>query len=277
MAGGKRPATKRQPNRRSEKRLAFEGTAAEKQPWLIPLWWVTAVIGLFMLPVAGVLTETFFGAFKRATVEHAFWATDEFWFFALGVVLWVLAFFGSIWATGEPRLLRVYVFGHELTHAVWVWMMGGEVRSFEVSRNGGSIITNKQNVLIALSPYFYPIYSLAILLAYGVASFFYDVAGIKETFILMTPLQWMFLGLGITWAFHMSFTIWMIPKGQSDLTAHGTFFSLVFIYLMNVALMSLFLICAAPEVTWAGFGRELYLNAEEFAGWIYALGQRWIS
>lgn len=281
MAGGKRPAQPkrpgRQPNRESGRRLAFDKAEPAPGPWLIPMWWFTAIIGLFLLPIAGLLTQTFFGAFSRLTVEHAFWATDEFWFFALGTVLWALWFFGSIWSFGEPRPLRLYVFGHELTHAIWVWIMGGEVKAFEVSRDGGSIITNKHNVWIALSPYFYPIYTLAIILAYGAVSFFYDIAGIHETFLGVTPLQWMFLALGITWGFHMSFTIWMIPKGQSDLTSHGTFFSLVFIYLMNVVVMSIFLITAAPEITWYDFGHELLENTENFAASVYALGERVVS
>jgi hypothetical protein len=281
MAGGKRPASSkrpaRQPNRESARRLAFESAQAAPEPRVIPYWWLTAIIALFLLPVAGLLTQTFFGAFSRVTVEHAFWATDEFWFFALGAVLWSLWFFGSIWSLGEPRPLRLYVFGHELTHAIWVWIWGGEVKAFEVSRAGGSIITNKHNVWIALSPYFYPIYTLAILMAYGAVSFFYDVAGARATFLWLNPLQWMFLGLGITWAFHMSFTCWMIPKGQSDLTAHGTFFSLVFIYLMNVLVMTVFLITAAPEITWFDFGRELLENTEDFAVGVYALGERLLS
>src|SRR3954468_14407382 len=180
MAGGKRPAPKRpgrRPNRESERRLAFEGAPVAPAARVIPYWWLTAIIALFLLPVAGLLTQTFFGAFSRVTVEHAFWATDEFWFFALGAVLRSLWFFGSIWSLGEPRPLRLYVFGHELTHAIWVWIMGGEVKAFEVSREGGSIVTNKHNVWIALSPYFYPIYTLAILMVYGAVSFFYDVAG----------------------------------------------------------------------------------------------------
>src|SRR4051812_40324649 len=112
MPGGKRPAPPkskgRKPNRESTRRLAFESTAEdERGPWLIPSWWLTVIIGLFLLPVAGLLTQTFFGAFSRATVEHAFWATDEFWFFALGAVLWALWFCGSIWIFGEPRPLRL--------------------------------------------------------------------------------------------------------------------------------------------------------------------------
>jgi hypothetical protein len=69
----------------------------------------------------------------------------------------------------------------------------------------------------------------------------------------------------------------MIPKGQSDLTAHGTFFSLVFIYLMNVLVMTVFLITAAPEITWLDFGRELLENTEDFAVGVYALGERLLS
>ena len=48
----------------------------------------------------------------------------------------------------------------------------------------------------------------------------------------------------------------MIPKGQSDLTYHGTFFSLVIIYMMNLLLLALFLILGAPEVSFASFGRN---------------------
>src|SRR5206468_3064148 len=132
----------------------------------------------------------------------------------------------------------------------------------EVSRSGGSILTDTNNVWVALAPYFYPIYSFVIIVAYGAASVFYDVAGSRATVLWMTPLQWMFLALGVTLAFHMTFTCWMIPKGQSDLTSHGTFFSLVFIYVINVALLAALLIIAAPEITWASFARELLENTE---------------
>jgi hypothetical protein len=80
----------------------------------------------------------------------------------------------------------------------------------------------------------------------------------------MTPLQWLFLLLGGSWAFHLSFTLWMIPKGQTDLTYHGTFFSLVVIYIMNVVLLALLLIVGAPEVSFASFGQELAENAGRF-------------
>ncbi len=258
-------APRRKANRKSDQRIAVRGRPVPPQPRMVPLRWVKFWIGLFLLPIAWLFTETFFGAFSRATLTHGFWATEEFWFFALGTVLWALWFSGSIWSFGEPRPLRVYVFGHELTHAVWVWMLGGRVTEFEVSRDGGSILTDTDNVWVALSPYFYPIYSLLVVILYGCASVFYDVAGTRETFLGMNPLQWLFLLLGMTWSFHLSFTCWMIPKGQSDLTSQGTFFSLVFIYLMNVLVLAVFLIVAAPEIRWVTFGKELLENTENMA------------
>jgi hypothetical protein len=61
----------------------------------------------------------------------------------------------------------------------------------------------------------------------------------------------------------------MIPKGQTDLTSHGTFFSLVFIYLMNVILLSVFLVVAAPELSFFSFARELLHHAEDSSEMIY--------
>ncbi len=221
--------------------------------------------GFALLPLVWILTQTFFTSFHRATVEQEFWLTEEFWFFGLGAALWALWFVGSFWAFGEPRPLRLYVFGHELTHAVWVWAWQGRVSKFKGwSRDGGFIITDTHNFWIALAPYFYPIYSFAVIVLYAAASIFYDVAGATDTFLFMTPLRWLFILLGITWAFHLSFTIWMIPKGQTDLTYHGTWFSLVVIYLMNVLLLALFLVVGAPEVTFASFAGEFAENAQEF-------------
>lgn len=233
--------------------------------WAIPQRWLKNFIGIFLLPVAWVFTQTFFSAFSKAGSDADFWMSEEFWFFGLGAALWTLWFFGSVWALGQPRPLRAYVFGHELTHAIWVWMWGGRVSHMEVSREGGYILTDTHNFWIALAPYFYPLYSLLVVIGFGIASLFWDFTRVTDTFMLMTPLQWMFLLLGATWAFHLSFTIWMIPKGQTDLTYHGTFFSLVIIYLMNLLLVVVILIVVSRHLSFAGFGRALLENAENFS------------
>jgi hypothetical protein len=63
----------------------------------------------------------------------------------------------------------------------------------------------------------------------------------------------------------------MIPKKQTDLTDHGTFFSLVVIYLMNLALLSVMLVLASPQITFADLGRDFIANADKFAHWISTL------
>lgn len=203
-----------------------------------------------------VLSQTFFTAFARAAVTHRLWAGEEFWFFSLGAILWLIAFWGL------PRPMLLYVFGHELTHALWVLLMGGRVSRFRVGREGGHIVTDRNNFWIALAPYFFPIYSLIVIGTYGGLSLFFDLQQYGK---LLYGL------IGATWAFHFTFTCWMIPKGQTDLTDNGTFFSLVLIYLMNLLLLSVMLVLASARITFASFGADLMINAANLAHWLMTL------
>ncbi len=212
---------------------------------MVPTRWVKLVIALFLLPICAILSQTFFTVFTRVTVTQQLWAGEEFWFFSLGVVLWLIAFFGL------PRPLLVYVFGHELTHALWVLLMGGRISQFQVRRDGGHIVTDRNNFWIALAPYFFPLYSIIALALYGGLSLFVDVQPFGRL---------LYAVIGVTWAFHFSFTCWMIPKSQNDLTDQGTFFSLVLIYLMNLLLLSVMLIIASPQIGFADFGNEVVEN-----------------
>jgi hypothetical protein len=226
--------------------------------WLIPTRWVKFVIALFLLPLCAILTQTFFTVFARATVTQRLWAAEEFWFFSLGAVLWLIAFFGL------PRPTVVYVFGHELTHALWVLLMGGRVSRFRVGRDGGHIVTDRNNFWIALAPYFFPLYSLIIIAAYGILGLFFNVQPYGRLLYAL---------IGATWAFHFTFTCWMIPKKQTDLTDNGTFFSLAVIYLMNLALLSVMLVLASSQISFADLGRELIANVDHFARWVTAMAR----
>jgi hypothetical protein len=227
----------------------------------VPTRWLKFVFGIFLLPSCVVLTQTFFTAFTRATVTQRLWAAEEFWFFSLGAILWVLTFWGL------PRPLVVYVFGHELTHAIWVWLMGGRVTRFRVSRDGGHIMTNRTNFWIALAPYFFPIYSVLALGVYGGVSLFYNVQPYGRL---------LYAVIGVTWAFHLTFTCWMVPRNQTDLSDHGTFFSLVMIYLMNVLLLSALLIIASPQLTFASFGSDVVTNISNFSGWVVLMCDKFV-
>src|SRR5437870_979081 len=234
-------------------RVAMARETLMPQSLMVPTRWVKFVVALFLLPICIVLTQTFFTAFARATVAQRLWAGEGFWFFSLGAVLWLIAFFGL------PRPILIYVFGHELTHALWVLIMGGRVSRFRVGREGGHIVTNRTNVWIALAPYFFPLYSILAIGVFGALSLFYN----------MQPYgRLLYAVIGATWAFHLTFTCWMIPKNQTDLRDHGTFFSLVVIYLMNLLLLSAMLILASPrQITFTSFGADLVTNIGNFSNW----------
>jgi hypothetical protein len=229
---------------------------AASEPLTVPTKWVKFVFAIFLLPICGVLTQTFFTAFARATVTQRLWAGEEFWFFSLGAVLWLIAFFGL------PRPILIYVFGHELTHALWVWLMGGRVSRFRVGPDGGHVVTTKANFWIALAPYFFPIYSILSIAIYGALSLFLNIQPYGRL---------LYAVIGATWAFHFTFTCWMIPKNQTDLSDQGTFFSLVVIYLMNLLLLSVMLILASPQITFTDFGTDLLTNLGNFAQWVTEL------
>src|SRR5512141_1292658 len=126
----------RQPARRRPARrvkvmpyvLPTRRSAPGAEALMVPTKWVKFIVALFLLPICGILSQTFFTSFARATVAERLWAGEAFWFFSLGGLLWLIAFFGL------PRPIVLYVFGHELTHALWVWMMGGRVSRFKVGR-----------------------------------------------------------------------------------------------------------------------------------------------
>ncbi len=243
----------KRPEQARRKRLntSFAATA---EPAVVPLRWVKFIVGIFLLAPCYILTAAFFGAFTHATTRH-FWATPEFWFFSLGCLMWLIIHFGL------PRPLIVYVFGHELTHALVVLLMGGRVSQFRVGNDGGHIISDKINTWIALAPYFVPIYSVLAIGLYGLVSVLFDLGPHQEV-----AARVLYALVGFTWGFHASFTLSMIPKGQSDLAYGGTFFSLTVIYLMNLLVLSLLLIVATPYVSFASFGRELLARAAVFAG-----------
>jgi hypothetical protein len=150
---------------------------------------------------------------------------------------------------------------------VWAWLFHGKVHEFRVSREGGHILTDKPNLWVTLAPYFYPIYSVALVVGFFFACLFFDFkAGPLDWWRgAPSPLGFFILFLGASWSFHFTFTIWMIARGQSDLRMHGNFFSIVLIYIMNLVLLSLHLAIALPHAGFRVFGAELLRHSEDFS------------
>jgi len=206
---------------------------------------------------------SFNGVFANEPSAHALLIhSAPLWFFCTGVVLWFIAF------VGFPRPIYLYVLGHELTHALFVYLCFGKVTSFKVDRSGGHIITNRNNVLISLSPYFFPLYSCLIIIGFGIAGLFVDLAAVHPgaLFFGHVSFSWswiLFLLIGFTWAFHFTFTAWMITTDPPDLKQTGTFFSLTVIYLANLLILSAFLVLASKTTSRYDFLRTWLENANQ--------------
>ena len=237
--------------------------------WVI----VKNIAGVLLLPVVWVWTEAFLRVFSKEASRREFWMMEEVWFFGMGVVGWLLWFTWSLSQRGEPHGMRVYVMGHEWTHAIWAWLCGGRVEEIHYGREGGHVLTDKPNFWVTLAPYFYPIYSVALVLAFVLALPFYRLYPDWSQW-WVNPWQVWFALLGGSWAFHLSFTVWMIHLGQSDLRLHGNFFSLVLIYGMNLVVLSVPFLLVAPEGGIRLFGRELLRSAEDFSEVAWELGRR---
>lgn len=206
--------------------------------------WLRLLVGLALLPLVWISLESFFLSFAHAAKQGAFWRTSEFWFFTIGAIFWVILFFGL----RSRLMLWFYVAGHELTHAVFVLVCGGNVKGVHISSSGGHILTNKNNFIIALSPYFVPFYTMLIIGLWWIIQLVFP-----DYPITIVHERLLFAAIGLTWAFHLTFTLWMINREQPDLQQNGILFSVALIALINILLISTFLVLASPNVTWEYF------------------------
>lgn len=213
------------------------------------------LLALLLLPLCFITTRALFNVSEgHATFWQNLLATREFLYFGVGMFLMAGWFFSRV---AQRFFLYFYVLGHELTHAVFVYACGGRIAGISVSADGGYVMTNKSNVLIALSPYFVPFWSAVILGVSMLLKLFFEIPYHSEALYLL---------IGASWTFHLLWTLWMIPRDQPDLQENGVIFSLTVIYLANVIFISVLLCLAPGNLTWHHWLNEL-MNS-----WSYAKG-----
>jgi len=132
-----------------------------------------------------------------------------------------------------PQAFRTYVLGHELTHALWGMLMGAKVGKMKVGKEGGHVMLSKSNFLVSLAPYFFPFYTAVVIAVWCVLGFFFDVSPYEA---------WWLMAVGMTWGFHVTFTVYMLSQRQPDVVENGRLFSYVIIYLANLFFVALWLI-----------------------------------
>jgi hypothetical protein len=168
------------------------------------------------------------------------------WAFGAGYGLW-LAVFALL-----PKPTRTYVLGHELTHALWAWLMGARVSGLRVSKTGGQVRTTKTNWAITLAPYFFPFYAMLFLAGFLIGHMIWDFSRHYWT---------LFFLVGLGWSFHVTFTLMvLITVSQPDVQSQGTLFSAVVIYLMNLLTMTVTATLLSSALGWALWSRAFWEN-----------------
>ena len=230
-----------------------------RRRWRDRFW--NALAGLSLVPFAWIFTDALFNTFTHAPVgsHHVpFWMSHVFLMFSLGAAAWLGWWCLSFLIWKRPTPVSAYVLGHELMHMLMARLSKGRIKDYHISHEGGYIVTTKYNFLIALAPYLWPFYSVPVLAAWGVSSVWKGAPFMREFFLA---------ALGLTWMFHLTFTLWVLPRGQSDFHGPGRVFSITIIYLANAILLSGALVVLAPEVSWHSYGRELWASTLAFYQW----------
>ena len=218
-------------------------------------------IGLLLLPACVAATQAVVSLARLAQVASDSIVPPTAWAFAGGVALWLVVFFTL------PRPVRTYVLAHELTHALWGTLMGEKVLGMSVSAQKGSVTLSGSNFLITLAPYFFPLYTVLVIIGYNLLALFYDLNDYY--------LCWLAL-VGLTWGFHLTFTLSSLLQRQTDIKECGHLFSYTIIYLFNILGMGLWIV-AVSSPTLEQFIRLIGVDLARLAVLVWKQACFWIG
>ncbi len=200
------------------------------------------VIGILLLPLCWSVSRAVYSLLKAVPGgEVAGWNA---WALPAGFLVWIVMFFIL------PRPFRTYVLGHELTHAVWGLLMGAKIGKMKVGKSGGHVELSKSNFLISLAPYFFPFYTGLVIALWCIAGFFWNLSGYEA---------WWLAAIGLTWGFHVTFTVVMLCQHQPDVHEHGRIFSYTVIYSVNLLFVALWMVLVGSptfRTLWAALQSE---------------------
>jgi len=181
--------------------------------------WLKFFIAILLLPVCAGL------AMALGAVLRASGGADTTWVpFLAGAACWCVIYFLL------PKPMWIYVFGHELTHALWAWLFGASVKKMKVTSAGGHVVVTKTNFLITLAPYFFPLYAVVVIAVFASGHWLWGWSRFLVYFHLL---------VGAAYSFHVTLTFQTLQTQQSDITSQGYLFSSVIIFLGNAGILLL--------------------------------------
>ena len=184
-------------------------------------WCLTTLIGIALIPAIWGTAATLFDLLVEMQTEAH--SQQLLLAFLAGAVGWILIFL----FLGRP--VRLYILGHELTHLLAAWASGIRGGELEVNAEGGSVSVERSTFWVSIAPYFIPLYSLLVLIGVGIARIWIPGAGSGIWFPVL---------LGVTWSFHLTFTLVALGQPQSDVRPYGWPGCFLIILLINLLLLT---------------------------------------
>ncbi len=129
-----------------------------------------------------------------------------------------------IFSINSSPFMRLYVAGHELTHWLTAKAFRRRTGRLRIGKAEGSVSVQRPNIWIMLAPYFFPFYTVVWISVIKIIEIWYI-----ETGLLIA----LYLGTGLTYAYHIFMTMLALSKEQTDLKMYGYSFSMCLIILIN--------------------------------------------
>jgi hypothetical protein len=203
------------------------------------------IIAIALLPLCIGATQALWMVIQRSGTADTTWVP-----LLAGAGCWVVVYLLL------PKPMWLYVLGHELTHAVWAWLFGAQVKKLKVTSKGGHVVVTKTNFLIALAPYFFPLYAVIVVGVFAIGRLIWDWRNFLVLFHLF---------LGAAYAFHVTLTATILKTQQTDITDQGYLFSAVVIFLGNISVLLLGIPLLAAKVgVWTALGWWFECTGEVF-------------
>ncbi len=177
------------------------------------------LIGVALIPAICAVVLAVYDLFPTLLTSSLPFIAPEPLAFVAGYAIWTILFLFL------PPAIKMYVWGHELTHALWGLMTGSKVGKIKVSDKGGYVNLTNPGIFTTLAPYFVPFYLVVVLLLRLLIGLFCDM----EPYAL-----WWLVLFGMAYGFHITYTVRSLTERQPDIREFGHVISYVLILLINV-------------------------------------------
>jgi len=218
--------------------------------------WVKEIIGILLLPLCVGVFQSMSRAFGAAGDAMSVWIP-----MAAGAGCWLIVYLFV------PKQTWLYVIGHELTHVVWSWAFGGKLKEFKLGKKGGHVVVTRSNFLVALAPYFFPLYAVLVALVFGAVHHFWREPKAVPIFHLL---------LGAAYAFHVTWTIDILRTRQSDIVGQGYLFSAAVVFIGNLLVLIFGVALLSGQPPLSEVAKDLFGYTARAYQWLWEQGAYWL-